>query len=312
VGVLAGGAGAAMTRQLELFLQGGLGNQLIQLAYADSLQVRTGSRVRINPVMLHPIWSRLRSISLRNRSWPWASPLPEVIDVPRQVWGVLRLYQSRFRAGPITDCLDDAELLQRITSNPANRWVGLLGYFQRRQAFDESSQRFWSHLKNNLLQRYSLIPFPHGQVVAHIRLGDYLWPANQRLFARYPLGQQIHDACSWSNQLGGPKSIHLVTDDPLNLKRLLTQLQLPSLEFTIHQADNAEDDFLFLARHRHIVGSNSTFSLCAGRLASELWGKAQVLRIPSKWYEDDAKNYQILADLDQCPFVYRMDQCGLD
>lgn len=296
-----------MTTQLELFLQGGLGNQLIQLAYADSLQVRTGCRVRINPVLLHPIWSRLRSISRRKRCWPWASPLPDVIDVPRKVWGVLWLYQSRFWSGPITDCLDDAELLQRITSSQAKRWFGLLGYFQRRQAFDESSQRFWSHLKNNLLQRHSIVPFPHGQVVAHIRLGDYLWPANQRLFARYPLGQQIHDARSWSNQLGGLKPIHLVTDDPLNLKRLLAQLQLPSQEFKLHQADNAEEDFLFLARHRHIVGSNSTFSLCAGRLASELWGKTQVLRIPSQWYVDHAKNHQILAELDPCPFVQRWD-----
>jgi len=295
-----------MTTQLELFLQGGLGNQLIQLAYADSLQVRTGSRVRINPVLLHPIWSRLRSISRRQRCWPWASTLPEVSGLPRQVLGLFRLYHSRLRAGPFTDRCSDNELLEQITATGVDAWQGLLGYFQRHQVFGDPAQRFWSHLKRQLLQRHTLTPFPRGQVVAHIRLGDYLWPENQRLFARYPLSQQIRNAQQWSSQLGGPETVHLVTDDPIHLQQLLADQ--PSGSFAIHRGVNAEDDFLFLARHRHIVGSNSTFSLCSGRLATELWGEPHVLTIPSRWYVDPVWDDQIQCEWSQCPFVRRIDQ----
>jgi hypothetical protein len=295
-----------MTTQLELFLQGGLGNQLIQLAYADSLQVRTGSRVRINPVLLHPIWSRLRSISRRKRCWPWASTLPETSGLRRHALGLMRLYYSRLRAGPLTDHCSDVVLLQQITATRADAWHGLLGYFQRHQAFGDPSQRFWSHLKRQLLQRYTLTPFPQGQVVAHIRLGDYLWPENQRLFARYPLSQQIRDAQQWSCQLGGPDIVHLVTDDPVHLQQLLADQ--PSGSFAIHRGVNAEDDFLFLARHRHIVGSNSTFSLCSGRLATELWGEPHVLTIPPRWYLDPELDDQIQGEWAQCSFVRRIDQ----
>jgi len=290
-----------MTTQLELFLQGGLGNQLIQLAYADSLQVRTGSRVRINPVLLHPIWSRLRSISRRKRCWPWASTLPEAAGLPSQAMGLLRLNYSRLQKGPFTDRFSDVELLQQISASRADAWHGLLGYFQRHQALGSPAQRFWRHIKQQLLQRYSLKPFPRGQVAAHIRLGDYLWPENQRLFARYSLEQQIREAQRWSRALGGPEIIHLVTDDPLSLDRLLAHCSIGRYE--VYRGGTAEDDFLFLASHRHIVGSNSTFSLCSGKLSHELWGESQSLTLPFNWYRDAAMNKQMQLELEQCAFL---------
>ena len=306
MGWLVAGTGPAMTARLELFLQGGLGNQLIQLAYADSLQARTGCRVRINPVLLHSVWSKLRSISCRERCWHWASNLPEAEGLPRQGWGLVRLYQSRLSSGALTDRCSDAEMLQQITSTRPDAWHGLLGYFQRHQAFGSPSKRFWSHLKQQMLKRYSLTPFPRGQVVAHVRLGDYLWPENQRLFARYSLSQQISDAQQWSLQLGGSELVQLVTDDPVNLERLIAEQ--PSAKYEIYRGSNAEDDFLFLARHRHIVGSNSTFSLCSGRLAAELWGETESLAIPRQWYVDPALDMQIQAELSQCTFASRIDR----
>jgi hypothetical protein len=102
-------------------------------------------------------------------------------------------------------------------------------------------------------------------------LGDYLRPENQRLFANYPFAQQIQDAQEWSRQLGSIDTIRVVTDDPGMLKALL-EGHPTYVPIEIFRGQSALDDFLFLARHRHIVGSNSTFSLCSGRLSSELWG----------------------------------------
>ena len=295
-----------MTTRLELFLQGGLGNQLIQLAYAHSLHERTGVSVRINPVLLHPLWSRLRSISHRERCWPWASSIPELRGLARQGFGLLRLYHSRLNTGPFTDRCSDAELVHRIDASRQSAWNALLGYFQRHQAFDKAAQQFWSHFKQQLTLRHELTPFPRGQVAAHIRLGDYLWPENQCMFARYPLGQQLRDAQQWSRHLGGPKTIHLVTDDADHLKHLLADQVADS--FVIHQGKSAEDDFLFLARHRHIVGSNSTFSLCSARLSAELWGEEQVLTIPPRWYVDQGLDDQLQSEWSRCSFISRVDQ----
>lgn len=294
-----------MTPRLELFLQGGLGNQLIQLAYAESIRTRMGGQVSINPLMLHPLWARLRSISRRERCWPWASAMPEVNGLVRQLYGFGRLYQSRLSEGPFTDRCGDQEILQRIIRSRAGAWHGLLGYFQRRQAFGESAQGFWTELKQRLLLRYPLKPFPHGQVVAHIRLGDYLWPENQRLFAHYPLAQQLRDARQWSQRLGGPETIHLVTDDPEHLRHLLA-LQSPG-SFLVYQGRSAEEDFLFLTRHRHIVGSNSTFSFCSAKLAAELWSVPQTLSIPARWYVDADLDQQIQSEWSSCSFVDHID-----
>ena len=299
-----------MTVRLDLFLQGGLGNQLIQLAYAHSLQVRTGARVRINPVLLHPLWARLRSITLREPCWPWVSASPQVTGLPRQAVGLLRLYGSRFGQGPFTDRLSDAELLQRIGASRAGAWHGLLGYFQRSQAFAEPADHFWRYFKDQLLKHYSLTPFPQGQIAVHVRLGDYLRPENQRLFAHYPFAQQIQDAQEWRRQLGSTDPIRVVTDDPVTLKGLLEGH--PAFgPIEIYRGQNAVDDFLFLARHRHIVGSNSTFSLCSGRLSSELWGLDHVLTIPSKWYENKNLDRQINCELKQCSFLRFVDQVVL-
>jgi hypothetical protein len=299
-----------MTVRLELFLQGGLGNQLIQLAYADSLQTRTGARVRINPVLLHPIWARLRSITFRHRCWPWVSASPQVTGLPHQACGLLRLYRSRFGQSPLTDRISDAELLQRISASRTDAWHGLLGYFQRSQAFGGPAQHFWSYLKEQLLRHYSLTPFPPGQIAVHVRLGDYLRPENKRLFAHYSFAQQIRDAQQWRLQLGSTDTVHVVTDDPGMLQKLLEN-HPTSGPIEIFRGRNAVDDFLFLARHRHIVGSNSTFSLCSGRLASDLWGLDHVLTIPLRWYKDSDLDRQINSELNQCSFVRPVDQVVL-
>ncbi len=285
---------------LELFLQGGLGNQLIQMAYADSLQVRTGARLRINPVLLHPFLSRMRFISRRKRFLQWASTTPEVEGLHRQMASLLRLYLGHLKSDLFSDRCSDAEIVEHILTSHSGSWYGLLGYFQRYQAFGKHAQRFWSHLTNTL-HEHSLIPFPRGQVVAHIRLGDYLWPQNQRLFAPYPVNQQLLDAYKWSRNLGGPEKINVVTDDPVTLSKLLDDQSEEIVR--IYHGKDVENDFLFLSRHRHIVGSNSTFSLCAGKLSSELWGEPQPLTIPNRWYIDSDQNNLMQAHLSQCEFA---------
>jgi hypothetical protein len=206
--------------------------------------------------------------------------------------------------------MSDAELLQRIGASRIDAWHGLLGYFQRSQAFGGPAQHFWSYFKGQVLNHYSLTPFPHGQIAVHVRLGDYLRPENKRLFAHYSFAQQIRDAQQWRLQLGSTDTVHVVTDDPGMLQRLLED-HPTSGPIEIFRGRNAVDDFLFLARHRHIVGSNSTFSLCSGRLSSELWDQDHVLTIPARWFEDSDLDWQMSFELKNCSFVRPINQVVL-
>lgn len=294
-----------MTPRLDVFLKGGLGNQLIQMAYADSLHVRTGINVRINPILLHPFFSRLRSISRRDHAFSSVPTLNEVLSPPMQGVSLLRLCLAHLSSAVVSDQYTDSQIIDKILQTKAQPWLGLIGYFQRRQAFGGTAERFWSDFKNQLLQHYLLRPFPRGQVVAHIRLGDYLWPENQRMFAKYPLSKQLHAAREWSESLGGSEPIHLVTDDPVNLQRLLGENM--SKSFIIYQGADAEDDFLFLAKHRHIIGSNSTFSLTSAKLASELWNEPHVLKLPNRWFVNNALDAAINEELSNCSFISYTD-----
>jgi len=294
-----------MTPRLDVFLKGGLGNQLIQMAYANSLHVRTGINVRVNPILLHPFFSHLLSISRRDHAFRSVITLNEPLSPPMQGVSLMRLCLDQLNSALVSDHQTDGQIVDQIVQTTTKPWYGLVGYFQRRQAFDRTAKRFWNHLKNQLLQYYSLRPFPRGQVVAHIRLGDYLWPENQRMFAKYPLSKQLCAAREWSESLGGSEPIHLVTDDPVNLKRLLEENGAKS--FVIYQGTDAEDDFLFLAKHRHILGSNSTFSLTSAKLASELWNEPHVLRLPNRWFVDSALDAAINEELSNCSFISYID-----
>jgi len=290
-----------LSPRLDVFLKGGLGNQLIQMAYADSLHVRTGINVRINPVLLHPFFSYLHSISRRDHAFRSVNSLNQVLMPPIQAVSLIKLCLAHLNSTIVSDHFTDGQIIDQIIQTNTKPWYGLVGYFQRRQAFDTTAKRFWSHLKNQLLQQYTLRPFPIGQVVAHIRLGDYLWPENQRMFAKYPLSKQLHAARKWSESLGGPKPIHLVTDDPSTLRKLLPKYG--SKSFVIYQGADAEDDFLFLAKHRHIIGSNSTFSLTSAKLASELWNEPHVLKLPNRWFVNNTLDAAIKEELLNCSFI---------
>jgi len=201
----------------------------------------------------------------------------------------------------LMDCLDDNETIKIIRGGEHGNWFGMKGYFQRYEAFGGKENPFWFKLKNKLTEKYSIKPFRYGQVVAHVRLGDYLTTENRRIFEEYKIEKQLIDAQEWSEKLGESRVIHLVTDDPARLRILLNKHK--SGQYSIYSGKSDEDDFLFLARHRHIVGCNSTFSLCSGRLSAELWGERHVIRIPSRWYKDDVMNDKMQTELDQCSFI---------
>ena len=296
------------TKYLELFLQGGLGNQLIQCAYASSLSHRAKLPLIVNSTLLSRAWTLLRGISYRPRSQYVDLPFLIKPGLVYQLLSFILLVLPLYRANIISDDCNDTQALRLIKHQQTS--VRLIGYFQRCQAFEASSSHFWRALADRLVQ-HRLVddPFPHGQIALHVRLGDYLLPDNKLLFAQQPIQHLLQLAFSWSRCIAGCSLIHIITDDPSTLRCSIPSEWLPRIK--ILMGGSAEADFLLLARHRHIVASNSTFSLCAGRLSAELWGVPQTTLRPTRWYVDNTLNSAFDAEQRACSFCFTAQDISL-
>jgi hypothetical protein len=287
---------------LELFLQGGFGNQLIQHAYACALAERTGSSVRLNPLLLSRAWAQWRQVTHRSRV-PW--PLQGGRDVspwPRQWLHLLRLqWRLRRGSGVFHDGIGDAQALALLSDERTPSWLPLLGYFQRHQAFAPEAQGFWHALAQRLQSQHRLHPWPLDQVVIHVRLGDYLLPQNQQLYAPLSVEQQLDRAFSWREQLSSQHALHVITDDPSSFERLCPSARRSELHLIA--SGNPQADFIELMRHCRIVASNSTFSLCAGQLSAVLWREPKPMLLPPRWYRDPERDAAQQQEWKQLNFV---------
>lgn len=269
-------------------MQGGVGNQLIQQAYAESLASHSGARLRLNPVLLSPAWAALRGVAFRQQSALVGGDAPETRPWVSQWFQLLRFYLARPRGLVVHEGLSDDQAQALLTTCPSPAWLPLLGYFQRAQAFGAAADGFWVRLAERLRREHQLWPHPEQQVALHVRLGDYLLPQNQRLFATVSIEQQLHAALAWRERLGGSTPLQVITDDPAAFRRLCPEAFREDV--SLRASKDPQQDFLALCRHRRIVASNSTFSLCAGKVASIMWGEGQTTLLPRHWYREQSRD----------------------
>ena len=277
-----------------------MGNQLIQLAYAESLARRAGVELTVNPLLLGRAWALLRRNTYRRRSLLSEGSGRECQGLQTQLIHFFRLKVAMVRRQALLETCSDAGCLELLRS-PKQRTRYLFGYFQRAEVFGLEARPFWLRLATRLKAAEPLAPYPADQVVVHVRLGDYLLPENQRLFAALDLEDQILQALAWREQLNGRSPIHIITDDPKGFERLCPR----DLRSEVHliASGSAGADFRALIRHRRIVGSNSTFCLCAAQLAALLWQDNSTLLLPRRWYVDQEMNQQQQKALQGCRFT---------
>ena len=290
-----------MSANLELFLQGGLGNQLIQHAYAFGLARRTSRNLILNPILLSSIWARLRGITFRSRfvSADWDHF--EVEALPMQLMKFIMFSFSKRRSPCVSDQLSHSLVQQLLRDGHKLPWIPMHGYFQRSEAFGLDVSPFWRSLAFKLSSRSDWSISDPKSVVVHVRLGDYLLPQNVRLYARLDLEKQLLTAIQWRDRLGGVEPVHIMTDDYLVFKQLCPSSLMSHLYLLGPQ--DAEQDFLRLCQYRNIIASNSTFSLCAGAISSVLAGGLRTTMLPFSWFRDPLQNSLQYVEWSQLPFV---------
>ena len=268
-----------MTSKLDLLIQGGLGNQLLQWVLASTLAARQRRKLRIDMTLMRS-WSRSR----RGLSQRQISPL---LDSPDKAWHHWLLARARRRTHPQErSTLTDAQLLELSSSEELLKLTPdrLITHATTPLLFEAPFEEAW-------LDIYQRLPKVRAQagLGLHLRRGDYLNPASG--FMALPLGyyrRGIQRIFEQMPQL--ERRIVLFSDDPdwgqAHLSDSSWELKIAS--------GTPEGDLAAMAAMQALVISNSSLSAIAAHLG-ESFGEMQLVICPDQWLSDPSR--KALGDL---------------
>ena len=266
-------------RKLDLLIQGGLGNQLLQWVLASTLAAGQQREVRIDTTLMRS-WSR----SKRGLSQREISPLLGPAD---KVWHHWLLARARRRLQPLDrSTLTDPQLLAAGSSEELLALTPdrLITHGTTPLLFGTPFQETWREVHRHL-------PRVRAQagLGVHLRRGDYLDPASG--FMALPLGyyrRGIQRVFEQMPQL--ERRILLFSDDPA-----WGQAHLSDSSWELEIASGTpEEDLAAMAAMRALVISNSSLSAIAAHLG-ENFGALQLVICPDQWLSDP--NRKALGDL---------------
>ena len=268
-----------MTRKLDLLIQGGLGNQLLQLVLASTLAAPQRRKLGIDSTLMRS-WSRSR----RGLSQREISPLIGPAD---KAWHHWLLARALRRLRPLDrSTLTDTQLLavdsseELLTLTPYR----LITHGSTPLLFEAPFAEAWLEIHRRLPQVQT-----KAGLGLHLRRGDYLNQASG--FMTLPLGyyrRAIHRVFEQMPQL--ERWIVLFSDDPDWGKAHLSD---SSWELEI-ASGTPEEDLAAMAAMRALVISNSSLSAIAAHLG-ESFGTLQLVICPDQWLSDPSR--RALGDL---------------
>ena len=264
-----------LRRTVTIPLQGGLGNQLFQVAAGLVLADRHGVPVRWSDHWLrHPQpGDTQRAFALEGLLAP-----DELTGVAA---GVVGTWSDRLTQRVVERSSDDDSLARW---RPRTREVA--GYFQRaayvEQAWPRLHERFRASPRPQHRRLVSTEPGTHGAL--HYRLGDYL--DNPAAALRHGIVAPEYFAQELRQGLAeGIDDWQIISDDPEGAADLLRSQDLPS-ELRLTSASTGDEwrDLAVLASARTCVISNSSFSWWAAWIGAASHGTRVVA--PRPWFAD--------------------------
>ena len=269
----------ANSTPLQLLIQGGLGNQLLQWVLATTLAARQERELRIDGTLMRS-WSRSR----RGLSQRQISPLVAPAD---KVWHHWLLARAHRRLRPLNrSTLTDAQLLAVGTSEELLALTPdrLITHGTTQLLFDTPFQEAWNEIHRRLPQVSA-----QAGLGLHLRRGDYLNPSSG--FMALPLGYYRRGIQRVFEQMPHlERRVVLFSDDPAWGKAHLSD---SSWELVI-ASGTPEEDLAAMAAMRALVISNSSLSAIAAHLG-ESFGEMQLVICPDQWLSDP--NRKALGDL---------------
>jgi len=269
-----------------LFLRGGLGNQLLQFAYIHYLANASKRRYSLyySQPLLDNIWSILRYNTVRK--------IVPLVGLAANFSKYDPTWQSVLRILPSISCLrlltESGTVIEHMTVLDSQRTIPVfLGYFHRTECFSPSTHSFWLKIYEVFRSSYPMTPCTTNNTAMHIRLGDYLNKKNSHIYSAFSINDQVSRCLSYCPYQTADRKVDIFTDDPAFVAHQLERQYHPYIN--IRSPKDPIEDLITLASYRLIWASNSTFSLCAGRISS-LIHNTQTLVLPRRWFVSDSRN----------------------
>lgn len=232
-------------------LNGGLGNQLFQLAYAEWLRAKFGAMVRVDQSLLRPSG---RSLSRRKVEIEPALFGFREQTLPRSIWKI----PSRFRPNQFREVIGFSQ-----TPNPGDgyQFEVVRGYFQSAKMVSEVEHVFVPRLRE-ILPSFGV----QNYVSVHIRLGDYLEPNKAAFHGVTDPHWSIKQAQLLAEKVGANRIV-LFSDAPEFVVDSVDESLLREIHFEAEESPKAIVSMM--ASSAGIVMSNSSLSWWAAYLSSE-------------------------------------------
>ena len=256
----------------RVLLQGGLGNQLFQVAAGTFLKENLGEKVIFDATLLTRIPKKIR---LRDVEVQW---LIENSDFKKQTVTTLgSLFLEKHSRNLI---LKEKDLNDQILERLTKKTKILNGYFHNYEYVEKS----WTQLRSKILDKINQNSRKDNSnskyIAIHFRGGDYL---------RNELTRQTHGVTGLNYFTKGVKKLTeelntdklvFITDSPEFIKEKIDIFK--NLRTSIVSSENIYEDLALIANSSGVVMSNSTFSWWGAFIASKISG-ARIIA-PTPWF----------------------------
>ena len=256
--------------KVEIFLAGGLGNQLFGWATGLSLAKKLGGKLILNTSQL----------GIRRFALP--KPLHRFADISEEVPAYYRtksnLLKRIYRNIPIFNSYFEKDFNFESRFNSIAGSVKLHGFFQSLEYFEENLETIISLInsRDNLTEQYQLLEnrFPSKFVAIHFRRGDYL--LNQDY---HPLTtmEYYERAMTYLDSKGCNLPRIVFSDDEVLAREAFPNYAIISQS----ELKDPFDNLYFMSKAHAIIGANSSFSLWAGNFINYRDG---ICIFPKNWF----------------------------
>lgn len=266
------------TLELRLLLQGGLGNQLLQVVLAESLANSFGKKLYASCALMDSRTRKARGLTCRS-----ISPLVlDRLDISQAPWHrdlaprlAVRMgipwMAAVFTDGLLIKAAEEGLGLDQLS------WVRTIhSHATHPLIFEGQFNNSWQSILRSL-DAYK--PNTSITVAMHVRRGDYMDPRSgfvllDAAYYKAALGKAL-DASATSQ---APTLVHTFSDDP---EWCLNHLRDPRWLLKISYG-TPEQDLACMAHAKVLITGNSSFSAVAGHLA-ELRDPSTLVFTPERW-----------------------------
>jgi hypothetical protein len=265
----------------KVLLQGGLGNQLFQVAAGIYLEKLSGQKVYFDESFLTKVPKKIRKREVEIR-WLLDSELILKGNFRTLITVTLRdLFAKKI--------LDERNLNDKVLDRLSSSTEIIRGYFHNFEYVDA----IWETLAPKFKERFEETDieskYNFDYLCIHFRGGDCLYGKGKTRHGIIGPGY-IQDALETLKDKLKINKVIIVTDSPKFIKDRLDKVK--GFDFSVISSSNIFNDLAIISRASGVVMSNSSFSWWGAFIADKF--KNATVVAPYPWFESDNEEPKLL------------------